>query len=210
MDFDKLLLKRYVLDNSTRYQGIPNLDSVLGRVIIDNPELKKEIGKLRKVLEKLVIEVKNIKLEEQKEELELLGGPIKKVQEEEKEMIPLLKVKYDFVVRFAPNPNGPLHLGNARQAVVNWLYRNIYKGTYILRYDDTDPKNKIPMKEAYKWILEDLKWLKIEPDQIYYSSKRLNIYYKYFKKLLEIGKAYVCTCNREEFKKLREKSDKQV
>ena len=205
MDFDKLLLKRYVLDNSIKYNGTPNLESVLGRAVIDNPELKKEIEKLRKVLEKIALEIKKMKLEEQKEELEKLGGPIKKVHEEEKEMIPLLKVKHDFVVRFAPNPNGPLHLGNARQAVVNWLYRNIYKGRYILRYDDTDPKNKIPIKEAYKWILEDLEWLKIKPDKIYYSSKRLNIYYKYFKKLLELGKAYVCTCVPEEFKKLREK-----
>ncbi len=207
MEFDKLLLKRYVLDNSTRYNGIPNLDSILGRAIIDNPELKKEIRKLRKELEKIISEVKEMKLEEQKEELEQLGGPIKKVYEEAKEMIPLLKVKHDFVVRFAPNPDGPLHLGNARQAVVNWLYRNIYKGTYILRYDDTDPKNKIPMREAYKWILEDLEWLKIKPDKIFYSSKRLNIYYKYFRKLLELGKAYVCTCPQEEFKKLREKGE---
>ncbi len=204
MKFDKLLLKRYVLDNSTKYKGTPNLDSVLGRVIIYNPELKKEVRKLRKELENIISEVKEMKLEEQKEELEQLGGPIKKVYEEEKEMIPLLKVKHDFVVRFAPNPDGPLHLGNARQAVVNWLYRNIYKGTYILRYDDTDPKNKIPMKEAYKWILEDLEWLKIKPDKIFYSSKRLNIYYKYFRKLLELRKAYVCTCPQEEFKKLRE------
>ncbi|RLJ02287.1 MAG: glutamate--tRNA ligase [Candidatus Aenigmatarchaeota archaeon] len=206
MEFDKSLLKRYVLDNSIRYNGIPDVDSVLGKVIIDNPELKKEVKELRKVLIKIAEDVEKMKLEEQKEELEKLGGPIKRIQEEEKEIIPLLKVKHDFVVRFAPNPNGPLHLGNARQAVVNWLYRNIYKGTYILRYDDTDPKNKIPMKEAYKWILEDLEWLKIKPDKIYYSSKRLNIYYKYFRKLLELGKAYVCTCDREEFKKLREKS----
>jgi glutamyl-tRNA synthetase len=206
MEISEVLLKRYVLDNSVRYNGKPNLDSILGKIIIDNPELKKNIKEVKGILERIVKEVEGMSLEEQKEELDNLGGPIKRIKEEEKEMIPLLKVKHDFVVRFAPNPNGPLHLGHARQAVVNWIYRNIYKGKYILRYDDTDPKNKIPLKEAYKWILEDLEWLGIKPDKIYYSSKRLNIYYKYFKKLIEMGKAYVCTCDREEFKKLREKS----
>lgn len=206
MEFNKDLLKRYVLDNSVKYKGKPNLDSILGKIVIDNPEFKQNIKELKKSLEKIIKEISKLDLEEQKDELESLGGPIKRVKEEEKEMIPLLKVKHDFVVRFAPNPNGPLHLGHARQAVVNWIYRNIYKGTYILRYDDTDPKNKIPLKEAYKWILEDLEWLGIKPDKIYYSSKRLNIYYKYFRKLIEKGKAYICICDKEEFKKLREKS----
>ena len=205
MEIDKVLLKRYVLDNSVRYNGKPNVDAVLGKVIMDNPELKKNAKEIKNILEKIAKKIEKMSLEEQKEELDNLGGPIKRIKEEEKEMIPLLKVKHDFVVRFAPNPNGPLHLGHARQAVVNWIYKNIYKGIYILRYDDTDPKNKIPMKEAYKWILEDLEWLGIKPDKIYYSSKRLNIYYKYFKKLIELGKAYVCTCDKEEFKKLREK-----
>jgi glutamyl-tRNA synthetase len=206
MVFDDILLKRYILDNSIRYQGKPNLDSILGKIIIDNPEFKENIVELKKVLEKLVDKLGKMSLEDQKEELDELGGPIKRVKEEEKEMIPLLKVKHDFVVRFAPNPNGPLHLGHARQAVTNWIYRDIYKGKYILRFDDTDPKNKIPDKRAYKWIKEDLEWLGIEPDKVYYASKRLNIYYKYFKKLIEMGKAYICTCEKEEFKKLREKS----
>lgn len=204
MEFDELLLKRYVLDNSIRYNGIPNLESVLGKVIIENPDCKQDIAGLRKALEKIVKEITQMKIETQKDELERLGGPIKKAYEEEKEMIPLLKVKHDFVVRFAPNPNGPLHLGNARQAVVNWLYRDIYKGKYLLRYDDTDPKNKVPIKEAYDWIMEDLEWLKVKPDEVYYASKRLNTYYDYFKKLIAMEKAYVCTCPQEEFKKLRE------
>ncbi len=204
MPVDELTIKKYCLDNATKYKGKVDENSVLGKIIIDNPEVKKDIKELKKQISKIASKVNKMKLEEQKEELEKLGGITKRVQEE-KEMIPLLKVKHDFVVRFAPNPNGPLHIGNARQAVVNWIYRNIYKGDCILRYDDTDPKNKIPMKEAYKWIIEDLDWLGIKPDKLYYSSKRLNIYYKYFEKLLKKGKGYVCTCDRQEFKELREK-----
>jgi glutamyl-tRNA synthetase len=43
---------------------------------------------------------------------------------------------------------------------------NKYNGNFILRFDDTDPKIKIPSKEAYKWIAEDLNWLGIKPHQI--------------------------------------------
>ena len=206
MEINKILLKKYVLDNSIRYHGKPNLDSILGKIVMDYPKYKQEIKKVKLAVEKMVKEVEKMDLKQQKAELDDLGGPIERIKEEEKEMIPLLKVKHDFVVRFAPNPNGPMHLGHARQAVVNWIYRNIYKGIYILRFDDTDPKNKIPEKEAYMWIKEDLEWLGIKPDKIYYSSKRLNLYYKYFKKLIKIGKGYICSCDREEFKKLREQS----
>ncbi|MCK4429436.1 MAG: glutamate--tRNA ligase [Candidatus Aenigmarchaeota archaeon] len=203
MPVDEQNIKKYCLDNAVKYKGKVDEGSVLGKIIIDNPEVKANIKGLKKQVIKIASKVNKMKLEDQKDELERLGGGIKRVQEE-KEMIPLLKVKHDFVVRFAPNPNGPLHLGHARQAVVNWIYRNVYKGDYILRYDDTDPKNKIPTKEAYKQILDDLDWFGIKPDKISYSSKRLNTYYRYFEKLLKKGKGYVCTCDREEFKKLRE------
>lgn len=206
MDIDKLFLKRYALSNAIKYHGKADAGSVLGKILIEKPELKKDVKELKKVIESMVEGVNKMKPEDQKKELDTLGGAIKDKQQAQKEMIPLLKVKYDFVVRFAPNPNGPPHLGNARQAVVNWLYRNLYNGTYILRYDDTDPKNKKPMKEAYKWILEDLEWLGVKPDKVFYSSKRLDTYYEHFEKLLKMGKAYICTCDREDFKKLREKS----
>ncbi len=204
MEIDKTLLRKYVLDNAVRYQGQPHADSVIGKLVMDNPEYKENIKEVRPEVEKIVKEIDKMELDEQKEELDELGGSIEREKENEKDMIPLLKVKHDFVVRFAPNPNGPMHLGHARQAVVNWIYRNIYKGTYILRFDDTDPKNKAPDKKAYKWIKEDLEWFGIKPNKVYYSSKRLNIYYKYFRKLIEMGKAYVCICDPKEFKKLRE------
>jgi len=200
MEIDRTLLRKYVLDNAVKYQGQPHLDSIVGKLVMDNPKYKKNIQELRLEVEKIVSEVSKMGFEKQKETLDELGGPVEREKENEKDMIPLLKVKHDFVVRFAPNPNGPMHLGHARQAVVNWIYRNIYKGIYILRFDDTDPKNKPPEKNAYKWMKEDLEWLGIKPDKVYYSSKRLSIYYKYFKKLIEMGKAYVCTCDQGQAK----------
>ena len=45
-------------------------------------------------------------------------------------------------MRFAPNPNGPPTLGSARGIVINSEYVQKYNGTFILRFDDTDPQTK--------------------------------------------------------------------
>jgi len=105
-------------------------------------------------------------------------------------------------VRFAPNPDGAITLGNARPAVLCEAFKRKYGGSYLLRYEDTSPSVKPPIPEAYKWILEDLNWLGIHPDEIYYQSDRLEIYYNYAKKLLELGHGYICTCDREHFREL--------
>ena len=41
-------------------------------------------------------------------------------------------------VRFAPSPTGPLHLGNARAALFNWLFAKHEGGKFLLRIEDTD------------------------------------------------------------------------
>ena len=70
------------------------------------------------------------------------------------------------VLRFAPNPNGPLSFGHARGLVINSTYRAMYEGEFILRFDDTDTKVKPPMLEAYERIQEETAWLiGRQPDQ---------------------------------------------
>ncbi|MBP1448559.1 MAG: glutamate--tRNA ligase, partial [Thermoproteus sp.] len=111
------------------------------------------------------------------------------------------------VVRFAPNPDFVLHLGSARPAILNYAYKLKYGGKFILRFEDTDPKIKRPLVteevNAYGAIREDLKWLGIKWDEEYIQSSRIEIYYNYAKKLIEIGKAYVDLCRPEEWRGLR-------
>jgi glutamyl-tRNA synthetase len=108
------------------------------------------------------------------------------------------------VLRFAPNPNGPLTLGHARGVITNHYLAKKYSGKFILRFDDTDPRTKKPLKEAYSWIPDDCKWLGCEPDQIVTASENLNTYYDFAKKLIDAGHAYVCTCEKEAFKTLKD------
>jgi glutamyl-tRNA synthetase len=77
----------------------------------------------------------------------------------------------------------------------------MYKGKFILRFEDTDPKLKRPMLQFYDLIREDLAWLECKPDEEYIQSDRIPIYYEYVERMLKDGNAYVCTCTPEKFRK---------
>jgi glutamyl-tRNA synthetase len=99
-------------------------------------------------------------------------------------------------VRFAPSPTGKLHLGSARTAVFNWLYARHTGGKLVLRIEDTDLSRS---QEIYtESIIKDMKWMGMDYDEFYKQSDRFEIYRSYVDKLLEMGKAYYCTCSRED------------
>lgn len=65
--------------------------------------------------------------------------------------------------RFAPSPTGALHLGNARTAILNWLFARRHGGAFVLRLEDTDTERAVPGGE--EMIYEALDWLGISPDE---------------------------------------------
>ncbi|MDP2940588.1 MAG: glutamate--tRNA ligase [Candidatus Omnitrophota bacterium] len=91
-------------------------------------------------------------------------------------------------VRFAPSPTGYLHIGGVRTALFNWLYAKAQAGKFILRIEDTDKKRS--QKKYLDEILDSLKWLGLEWDEIYFQSQRFDIYNQFAKKLLDESKAY--------------------
>jgi len=119
-------------------------------------------------------------------------------------------------VRFAPSPTGYLHIGGARTALFNWLYARHYKGTFVLRIEDTDQVRST--EEAVNVILEGMKWLGLDWDEgpgkggeygPYFQMQRLHLYQEYTEKLLKDKKAYRCYCTREELAKSREKQARE-
>jgi len=91
-------------------------------------------------------------------------------------------------VRFAPSPTGYLHIGGARTCLFNWLYARHTQGTFILRIEDTDLQRS--KQEYLEEILESIQWLGMDWDQIYYQSKRFDLYREYAQKLIGSGHAY--------------------
>jgi len=192
---------QYALENAVKYNGKADLNAVLGKVFSEFKDIDKK--KIVEEAKEVIKKVNSMPLENQKEELKKLTPEKKEKPIKEKPKLPELEKPHkNVVMRFAPNPNGPLSLGHSRPALWNYLLVKKYKGKYILRFDDTDPKVKVPIKDAYKWIQEDLKFLGVNPDKIIIQSKRLKIYYKYAEELIKKDGAYVCTCEVNKWRKL--------
>lgn len=199
------IARKYALKNAVDHGGECNPGAVIGKIFAE--EEFEDKGEVTQAAQKVCQEVNGLSLEEQEEQLE--DFEFEEKESEEHDPIPDLDVDEDeeVVVRFAPNPNGPPHIGHARGMTINGELRDKYDGKLILRYDDTDPVTKRPMDEAYEMYEEDYSWLGYEPDEIRYSSKNFDTYIEYAEKLIEMGKAYVCMCSQEEGQKYRKEGE---
>src|SRR3990167_5295550 len=91
-------------------------------------------------------------------------------------------------VRFAPSPTGYLHIGGARTALFNWMYAKAQSGKFVLRIEDTDRQRS--RQEFVDEILDSMRWLGLEWEELYYQSERFDVYRERAQTLLEQGKAY--------------------
>ena len=94
------------------------------------------------------------------------------------------------VVRFAPSPTGLLHVGNARTALLNWLFAKKLGGRFLLRIDDTDAARST--KAFEEAIYRDLDWLGLTHDGTDRQINRLATYSAAFYKLQAAGRIYPC------------------
>jgi glutamyl-tRNA synthetase len=107
------------------------------------------------------------------------------------------------IVRFAPSPTGRIHIGNARTALLNFLYARKNHGEFILRFDDTDVERS---KEEYAQAIEvDLAWLGIVPDAVLRQSQRFALYHAAAGKLREAARLYPCFETAEELDRKRKR-----
>jgi glutamyl-tRNA synthetase len=105
------------------------------------------------------------------------------------------------IVRFAPSPTGRMHIGNARTALLNWLYVRPRGGRFILRFDDTDlERSKLEYAEA---IEKDLAWLGIAPDLMRRQSERMAAYDAAAERLKAQGRLYPAYETAEELDRRR-------
>ncbi len=106
-------------------------------------------------------------------------------------------------VRFAPSPTGMLHIGNARTALITWLYARSKNGHFLLRIDDTDLERS---KKEYEDAIEDgLKWLGMNWNEKTRQQDRLDYYNVKIEQLKASGRLYPCYETSEELE-LKRKS----
>lgn len=115
--------------------------------------------------------------------------------------------------RFAPSPTGYMHIGNLRTALYGYLYAKKEGGKFILRLEDTDSKRYVA--GAVQIIYDTLKDAGIRYDEgpdiggdygPYIQSERAAIYKEYAEKLVELGGAYYCFCDKERIDSLKDEN----
>ncbi|MFX0086865.1 MAG: glutamate--tRNA ligase [Candidatus Hodarchaeota archaeon] len=198
---DELLIEKFTLLNAIKYKGKAELNSTLGAIIQSNPnEFKTRIPEIRSILEKMIKIVNRMTIEEQRSRLlEIDPNSLKEEPKQKKEIkidLPNLERFKEVVLRLAPYPSGPLHIGNSRMVVLNDYCAKKYKGKLFLVFDDTiGSVTKIIDPEAYDSIPEGLDFLGVKIHKTFYKSDRLSLFYKYAKDIILKKKAYVCTCD---------------
>jgi glutamyl-tRNA synthetase len=198
-------IRKYALQNAVLYGGKANPKAVSGKVLAEMPELRPRAKEILLIIDEIVQKVNQLPPEEQARILESIDATLMKKESKERiHVLPDLPgaEQGKVVMRFAPGPSGPLHLGHTRVAILNDEYCKRYDGKFINRLEDTNPDKIDP--DAYTMIAEDLKWLGVRVSETVIQSERFELYYGIARQLIEKGHAYVCTCPMDEWRKLKE------
>lgn len=204
---DKIYL--FALQNAIKYEGKTNAKALFGKVMGEFPDARKNTETTMSLIKKMVSKVNKFSLDKQRQELKKFGLELLEEKKKEKRvgLRPLKNaVKGKVLMRFAPSPSGPAHIGHAIVASLNSEYCRIYNGRFILRIEDTNP-DKI-FADAYEMLPDELNWItKNNIFKIIIQSDRLGLYYDTAEELINKGHAYICTCDAESFKQLKLKME---
>jgi glutamyl-tRNA synthetase len=201
----KNILFLCALQNAVKHGGVPQAGAVVGMVMSAHPEFRPRAKEVVTLAKEAVADVAALSADDRVTQLQARAPEMYDAiyaKHEHRKVLPDLELAdHGVVMRFAPNPSGPLHIGHARAAVLNDAYVKQYGGRYILRIEDTDPKRVDP--EAYAMVKEDIAWLGLGITETVTQSERLHLYYDLCRQLIERRGAYVCTCDNEHFKILK-------
>jgi glutamyl-Q tRNA(Asp) synthetase len=100
------------------------------------------------------------------------------------------------ITRFAPSPNGPLHLGHAYSAIVAHDLAKARGGRFLLRMEDIDgARSRGELSDAFR---ADLAWLGLQWEEVPAQSTRIAAYEAAAERLRAMGLIYPCRCTRAE------------
>ncbi len=197
------------LFNALKHDGDPDVGAIMGPLMGENPAFRPHGDAIPGVVAPVVNDVAGMAESERRERLAAVAperlAELDADDEADEHVLPDLPNAEEgaVVMRAAPNPNGPWHIGHARMPAVIGTYKERYDGAFICRFDDTDPETKRPDLDAYDAILEDIEYLGFEPDRVIRASDRLETYYDHARELIDRGGAYTCDLPAAEFSELK-------
>lgn len=196
------IIVKHALQNATKFRGKANLAAVLGKVFAEMPSLRDNAKNVIKEANKVILEINSLSAEEQIEKLKGFAlEEFKKEVEDERDIFGFLNIKGEVITAFPPEPSKYPHIGHAKSIILNYELAKKYNGKFILRFEDTNPK--LAKKEFYDIHIKDYEWLGVKADKIEYASDYMVQFYEQGRKLIEVGKAYICSCKQPEIKKNR-------
>ena len=193
-------IRKVAFQNAFEHDGKTQDKIVLAKILGTKPEFRPIIKEIIIDIAEIVSAVNQLSLEEQRKEIKenFPDILIPKEKIEEREGLQPLKgaEKGRVITRFPPEPNGYPHIGHAKAAIINAEYAKMYDGKFILRMDDTNPEAE--RMEYHAAIKVGLDWLGIKFDIIKNTSDDMELFYVKGEELINSGKAYICTCKRED------------
>ncbi len=202
----KEIIEAHALENALLHKGKAEQKAVLNSLFAEGLN-KGEIKDVIPVIQEILESVNKMSMKKKQEKYDLIRDKMSK--REIRIGLPDLEgaEKGKVIMRLAPFPSGPLHIGNTRQVILNDEYVKMYNGKLILVIDDTIGSEAKPIEPSSdKLIKEGLNWLGVNYNKkVIYKSDRLEIYYDYAKEMIKKGYLYVCDCSQEEMHKLRVK-----
>ena len=201
--------RKFALQNAVLHGGKADAKAVLGHLLGEDPNLRGRAREAAAHVDRVVAEVNRLSLDAQRAELLSVAPSLletARVEPGPKELSPLPEaVDGRVVLRLAPYPSGPLHIGNARAFVLNDAYTKRYHGRLLLVFDDTIGSEEKPLlPEAFDQVRAGLDWAGVEYHEVLYKSDRIPLHYEWAEKLLGTGEAYVCECDAETLRNNRE------
>lgn len=198
-------IRKLALQNAFEHGGQTQDKIILGKILGTKPEFRTKVKEITEDISEIVTNVNQLSPEEQKKEIDENFPEILAPKEKIKgrEGLPELEgaEQGKVVTRFPPEPNGYPHIGHAKAAIINSEYAKMYGGKFILRMDDTNPEAE--RMEYHAAIKVGLEWIGIKFDTVKSTSDDMEVFYEKGIELINSGKAYICTCKRDNISKNR-------
>lgn len=200
MDALSRTIRKYALKNAAEH-GSARESAVLAKVLSIEPSLKKDMKALAVQVAHAVKEINLMDKDsmqkaysEYEEEFEMERSE-KAAKSASHNFHVEGAVEGSFKTRFAPEPSGYMHIGHAKAAFIEAELAKIYRGSFSLYFDDTNPAKE--SQEFVDSMKRDAKWLGLSFSEEYYASDNIAYEYECAEKLIKKGHAYVCFCNAD-------------